>query len=92
MTDTETPPPPDEHSTRARDAFDSFREKVGDRLDSGARESVERLRDAAASRDAEKMREQMGEVREQHGWLALGLLASLRGPLHDRGVRPLGGH
>ena len=40
-----------------------------DRLDGGARESVERLREAAASRDAEKMREHMGEVREQHGWL-----------------------
>ena len=69
MTDTETPPPPDDHSTRVQEAFDSFHQKLGDRLDSGARESVERLRDAAASRDAEKMREHMGEVREQHGWL-----------------------
>jgi hypothetical protein len=69
MTDTEKLPPSDEHSARVQEAFDSFHQKVGDRLDSGARESVEKLREAAASRDAEKMREHMGEVREQHGWL-----------------------
>ena len=66
---TDTVPPSDEHSARVQEAFDSFHQKVGDRLDVGARESVERLREAAASRDAEKMREQMGEVRDQHGWL-----------------------
>ena len=69
MTATGTLPPSDDHSARVQEAFDSFHQKVGDRLDSGARESVERLREAAASRDAEKMREHMGEVREQHGWL-----------------------
>jgi hypothetical protein len=69
MTDTEKLPPSDDHTARVQEAFDSFHQKVGDRLDSGARESVERLREAAASRDAEKMREHMGEVREQHGWL-----------------------
>ena len=69
MTDIGTPPPSDDHSARVQEAFDSFHQKVGDRLDGGARESVERLREATASRDAEKMREHMGEVREQHGWL-----------------------
>jgi hypothetical protein len=69
MTDNPNAPPSDEHSARVREAFDSLHEKLGDRLDSGARESVERLREAAASRDAEKMREHMGEVREHHGWL-----------------------
>lgn len=69
MTDTGNLPPSDDHSARVQEAFDSFHQKLGDRLDSGARESVERLREAAASRDAEKMREHMGEVREQHGWL-----------------------
>ena len=66
---TDTMPPSDEHSARVQEAFDSFHQKVGDRLDGGALESVQRLREAAASRDAEKMREHMGEVREQHGWL-----------------------
>ena len=69
MADTGITPPSDDHSARVQEAFDSFHQKLGDRLDSGARESVERLREAAASRDAEKMREHMGEVREQHGWL-----------------------
>jgi hypothetical protein len=69
MNDTEKLPPSDDHSARVQEAFDSFHQKLGDRLDSGARESVERLREAAASRDAEKLREHLGEVREQHGWL-----------------------
>ena len=69
MTNNEKFPPPDEHSARVQQAFDSLHQKLGDRLDDGARASVEKLREAAASRDAEKMREHMGEVREQHGWL-----------------------
>jgi hypothetical protein len=69
MTDNAKGPPSDEHSARVREAFDSLHQKLGDRLDIGARESVEKLREAAASKDAEKMREHMGEVREQHGWL-----------------------
>jgi hypothetical protein len=69
MTDTGKLPPSDEHAARVREAFDSLHQKLGDRLDSGARASVEKLREAAESRDAEKMRERMGEVREQHGWL-----------------------
>ena len=69
MTDTEKLPPSDDHSARVREAFDSLHQKLGDRLDSGARESVERLRDAAARKDADSVREHMGAVREQHGWL-----------------------
>ena len=49
MTDTPNPPPSDEHSARVQEAFDSFHQKLGDRLDSGARESVEKLRDAEAN-------------------------------------------
>jgi hypothetical protein len=69
MTDNRKLPPSDDHSARVQEAFDSLHQKLGDRLDSGARESVERLREAAASGDADKVREQMGEVRERHGWL-----------------------
>jgi len=65
---TEPPVTPD-HSDRVREAFDSFHEKVGERLEGDARESVERLREAAASQDAGKFREHMGEVQERHGWL-----------------------
>jgi hypothetical protein len=69
MTDNAKSPPSDDHSARVQEAFDSFHQKLGDRLDSGARESVERLREAAARKDADRVREHMGEVREQHGWL-----------------------
>jgi hypothetical protein len=69
MTDNGKGPPSDDHSARVQEAFDSFHQKLGDRLDSGARESVERLREAAARKDADSVREHMGEVREQHGWL-----------------------
>ena len=66
---TDPGPPSDDHSARVREAFDSLHQKLGDRLDSGARESVEKLREAAASKDADKVREHMGEVQQQHGWL-----------------------
>jgi hypothetical protein len=66
---TDTAPPTNDHSSRVQEAFDSLHQKLGDRLDSGARESVEKLREAAAKRDADKIREHMGEVRERHGWL-----------------------
>ena len=69
MTDTEKPPPADDHSARLKEAFDSFNRKLEDRLDSDTRASVEKLREAAARRDADKVREHMGEVKEQHGWL-----------------------
>ena len=69
MDDPRTPPPSDEHEARVREAFDAFHEKVGEKLDDTARESVERLREAAAEKDAEKFRERMGEVQERHGWL-----------------------
>lgn len=62
-------PPPGEHEARVQEAFDAFHEKLGSRLDGEAKESVERIRTAAAEKDAEKVREQMTAVQEQHGWL-----------------------
>ncbi len=52
-----------------REAFDAFHEKVGEKLDGSARETVERLRAAAVEKDAAKLREHLGEVKERHGWL-----------------------
>jgi hypothetical protein len=70
MDDPGTPlPPPEEHAARVQKAFDAFHEKVGERLDDKARDTVERLRAAAAEKDAEKLREHLGEVKERHGWL-----------------------
>jgi len=61
--------PADEHADRVHRTFDSFTEGVGDRLDDAARSSVERLREAAAARDAERLRQHLENVRERHGWL-----------------------
>jgi hypothetical protein len=59
----------DEHETRVHEAFDAFHEKMGARLEGDARMSVENLREAAVQKDAGKVRERMGEVRERHSWL-----------------------
>ena len=69
MTDPKIPPPSDEHESRVQEAFDAFHEKLGSRLEGEARESVERLREATARKDAERVREEMGGVRERHSWL-----------------------
>jgi DNA-binding ferritin-like protein len=62
-------PPTDEHAARVQEAFDAFHEKLGEKLDGKARDSVEQLRAAAAEKDAKKIREHLGEVKERHGWL-----------------------
>jgi hypothetical protein len=69
MTDPDVPPPSDDHESRVRDAFDAFHEKVGARLDGAARETVDRIRDAAAAKDSASLRQRLGEVKERHGWL-----------------------
>ncbi len=70
MADTgDAPPPSDDHAARVREAFDAFHEKLGETLDGEARESVDKLRQAAAEKNTEKFREHMGEVQERHGWL-----------------------
>ena len=68
MADNEVPPRED-HEARVHEVFDAFHEKLGARLDGDARESVERIREAAAEKDADKLREHMTQVQEQHGWL-----------------------
>ena len=59
----------EDHEKRVREAFDSLDRDVGARLDEKARRSVEGLRSAASSRNAEGLRSGLTDVREQHGWL-----------------------
>lgn len=61
--------PPDDHADRVRVAFDSFTQNLQGPLDDEARSSVERLKQAAAARDAESMRRHLEEMRQRHGWL-----------------------
>jgi hypothetical protein len=72
------PGKPDEHTARVRETFDSLHEKLGEKLDAGARESVEKLRAAAVQKNGAAVREQLTAVRERHGWLYRELVAHPR--------------
>ena len=67
-----------EHETRVREAFDGLAEKLGDKLDSDAREAIEKLRAAAAEKNGTALRKQLTSVRERHGWLYRELVAHPR--------------
>jgi hypothetical protein len=63
---------PDEkepHEDRVNRAFDALHENLGDRLTEGGRESVERLRAAAAERDAAGLKEHLASMKESDSWL-----------------------
>lgn len=65
----------DDHAARVHESFDSLHEKLGPRLDAGARESVEKLRAAAVQKDGAAVRERLIEVRQRHSWLYRELVA-----------------
>ena len=71
MNEPEPPssPPFGEHEARVHEAFDAFHEKLGAKLDAEARTSVEKIREAAAEKDADKLREHMTAIQERHSWL-----------------------
>jgi hypothetical protein len=74
-----TPPEkPDPHSERVRASFDSLHESLGEKLDSGARAAMDKLRDAASQKDGAAVRKQLTEVRNRHGWLYRELVAHPR--------------
>lgn len=66
---------PDDHASRVHETFNSLNERLGAKLDAGARESVERLRAAAVEKDGKAVRQRLTEVRESHGWLYRELVA-----------------
>jgi len=57
------------HESRVREAFDSFVGEKSEGLDDRGHGLLERLREAAANRDRERLREHLTEAKEQHGWL-----------------------
>jgi hypothetical protein len=59
----------DPHRVRVNEAFDSFADRHGDRLDAPGQGLLDRLRSAAADRDRERLREHLAEAKEKHGWL-----------------------
>ena len=61
--------PPDDHASRVNASFDALHEKVGSKLDDASRAAIERVKTAAASKDADALRTHVGELKEHHGWL-----------------------
>lgn len=57
------------HAGRVRGAFDSFSQRLHGKLDDETRESVEKLRQAASEKDADRLRRHLTEVRDRHSWL-----------------------
>ena len=69
MTDEDRTRRDEAHETRVQDAFDSFVERHGERLDEDGHGLLERMREAASKKDQERLREHLTEARERHGWL-----------------------
>jgi hypothetical protein len=57
------------HQERVNRAFDSLHEGLGEKLSDAHREDVERLRAAAADRDADALRAHLTSVKERDSWL-----------------------
>ncbi len=70
--------PSDEHASRVQESFDALHEQVGDRLDEAGRRAIEKVRAAAAAKDAEALRAHLADLRERHGWLYKELAAHPR--------------
>lgn len=61
--------PPDDHAERVHESFDALQQKVGSKLDAASRTAIEKVRIAAAERDAAALKAHVEALRERHGWL-----------------------
>ncbi|HKC24184.1 MAG TPA: hypothetical protein VKF32_05555 [Thermoanaerobaculia bacterium] len=57
------------HEDRVNRAFDALHEVIGDRLSKTGSQAVERLRAAAAGRDAASVKAHLESVKESDSWL-----------------------
>jgi hypothetical protein len=71
-------PPADDHAKRVHESFDALHKQVGDRMDPAGRDAIEKIRTAAASKDAAALRAHLAELEERHGWLYKELAAHPR--------------
>lgn len=62
-------PPADDHTARVHESFDALHRRVAPRLDEAGRSAMDKLRSAAAARDARAVREGLSELQSRHGWL-----------------------
>ena len=61
------------HEKRVDEAFDSFLGQHGERLDANGHSLLGQMRDAASQKSQDRLREQLTEAKERHGWLYRGL-------------------
>ena len=54
---------------RVSEAFKAFHQALPNPLPDPARDSLEKLREAVAAKDAARVREHLQDVKEKHGWL-----------------------
>jgi len=66
---TDDRPGSDERSRRVHEAFDDLDGSLGGRATPEVRASMEKLRVAVLDRDAERVRDQLSDVKARHGWL-----------------------
>lgn len=57
------------HEERVDKAFRDLHESLGKRVDTDVRGSLDKLKEAAADKDADRLREHLLDVKERHGWL-----------------------
>lgn len=69
---------PEDHAARVHESFDSLDAQVGGRLDASGRDAMQKIRAAAASRDAAALNAHLADLREKHGWLYQELAAHPR--------------
>lgn len=61
--------PEDPHAARVSASFDSLHAKVGEKLDTDARDAMTKLRQAAADKNGDALRTGLKDLRDRHGWL-----------------------
>jgi len=59
----------DDHASRVHADFDELHSRLGEKLDEPGRAAIERVRNAAASRDGAELRKNLVTLRDEHGWL-----------------------
>jgi hypothetical protein len=59
----------EEHASRVHADFDDLHERLGERLDEPGRAAIDRVRQAAATRDGAELRKGLVSLRDEHGWL-----------------------
>ena len=59
----------EDHASKVHADFDELHERLGERMDDTSRAAMDRIREAAATRDGATLRKSLVTLRDEHGWL-----------------------